>query len=137
MTDLRDRIAKRIAFLNDGMENTWHDYLQDAEACVEIIKEHIEPLLLNKTDINLRLSLGDLLGLKITFAPIQNDHTPKIHSQMSTRPPIRRREVRRRSSARDRFYQNGDDYNSLSSTTQDKVLRRMSDHSFLDSLHCI
>lgn len=134
MTDLRDQIAKRIAFLNDGMENTWHDYLQDAEASLEIIKEHIEPLLLNRTDVNLRLSLGDLLGLKITFAPIQNDRTPTIRSQMPTRVPIRRREVRRRSSASDRFYQNGDGYNSFSGTTQDKVLRRVSDHSFFNSL---
>lgn len=120
---LRDEIAKRLAFENDGMENSWHDYIDDADASIEIIKERIQPLLLGKTDVNLRLSLGDLLGLKITSAPTQNDPSRAIRSQVPTGVPFRRRTIRRRSSASDRFYENGVSSGSVSFSTQGQFRR--------------
>lgn len=103
--NLRIQIAKQLAVSNDGMENTWQDFLQDADICLQIVKDRVSPLLAKKSEANLRLSLGDTLGLKITFAPTSNDHEREVRSEMSTRIPVRRRTVRRRSSAGNQVYE--------------------------------
>lgn len=96
---LREQLAKKLAFENDGMENTWHEYLGDADVCLETVKDSISLLLHKKPDVNVRSSLESFLGLSITSASPQNDLQRPIRTEVSARIPVRRRQVRRRSSA--------------------------------------
>lgn len=127
--DLRARIARQLAISNDGMENTWQEFLLDADLCLEIIKESISPLLAKKSDVNLRLSLGDLLGLKITFAPQPNDQEREVRSEMPRRLPVRHRTIRRRSSASDRVSETRYGSQSVYRAPQEPI-RRLPDRSY-------
>lgn len=125
---LRESLAVKLAILNDGIGNTWEEFLPDADACLEIFKERISPLLTKKSEANLRLSLGEALGLKITFAPTSNDQERKVRSEMPQRIPVRHRTVRRRSSAGNQVYEIR--YGSQSIfRAPEKPIRRLPDRS--------
>ena len=101
---LREELAKKLAFHNDGMENTWQEYLHDADACLETVKEGVSLLLQKKPDVNVRSSLESFLGLSITSAPKHDDLQRPLRPEVSARLSVRRRQVRRRSSASNSVY---------------------------------
>lgn len=102
---LRQKIARELAVSVDGIENNWEDFLPDADVCLRTIKESISPLLTKKSEANLRLSLGDLLGLKITFAPASNDPKRKVCPEVPSGLSSGHRTIRRRSSASNKVYE--------------------------------
>lgn len=101
--DLRHKIAEQIALAVDGHLNDWDAFKPEAANVYKCIRNEIRALLLQTPDASLRKQLNDMFELSV-FVNISNDDSERTFCpQQRGSVSLRRRTVRRRSSAGQTF----------------------------------